>query len=47
MAEWWLLDKSTQDGIAAHLDGAAKRVLNHYDAHGEGGLPQMRAEGCR
>jgi hypothetical protein len=33
MAEWWLLDEPTQRHIAAHVDDAANRVLQHFDAH--------------
>ena len=35
MAEWWLLDKPTQDGIAEYLDDASNRVLAHFDSHGD------------
>jgi hypothetical protein len=33
MAEWWLLDEPTQRRIAAHLDDAAERVMQHFDDH--------------
>lgn len=33
MAEWWLLDEPTQRSIAAHLDSAAERVVQHFDDH--------------
>lgn len=33
MAEWWLLDAQTQDSIAEHIDAAAFRVIDHFDAH--------------
>lgn len=33
MAEWWLLDAQTQHRIAEHIDTAANRVIDHFDAH--------------
>lgn len=39
MAEWWLLGPSIQRAIASHIDAAAARVVQHFDAHAnENGL---------
>jgi hypothetical protein len=33
MAEWWLFDAQTQQRIAEHIDAAATRVIDHFEAH--------------
>jgi hypothetical protein len=33
MPEQWLLDQATQDALAAYINDAADRVLDHLDAH--------------
>jgi hypothetical protein len=33
MAKWWLLDAQTQRRIAEHIDTAAFRVIDRFDAH--------------
>ncbi|MBX3268228.1 MAG: hypothetical protein KF831_16130 [Acidobacteria bacterium] len=34
MAEWWLIDDSTQDRIASYINVATDRVIANFGAHG-------------